>query len=115
MRRRRRRTISEIEAERRPLYARLAELREEAAAAATPPGWVAFLLARIPWMRAGQEGAVELLPSGGGHATIRGWASASFWSMILPDSREQRIEALRALLDLELARSQGEIDDEVKL
>ena len=110
----RRRTISEIEAERRPLYVRLAELREEAAAAATP-GWVAFLLARIPWMRAGQEGAVELPPSGGGYATVRGWASASFWSMLLPDDRERRIEALRALLDLELARSRGEIDDEARL
>ena len=112
----RRRMISEIEAERRPLYVRLAELREEAAAAAaTPPGWVGFLLARIPWMQVGQEGAVELPPSGGGYATFRGWASASFWSMLLPDDRERRIEALRALLDLELARSRGEIDDEARL
>jgi len=109
------RTISEIEAERRPLYARLAELREEAAAAATPPGWVEFLLARIPWIQAGQEGAVELPPSGGGYTTIRGWASMSFWSMTLPDDCAKRIEALRALLDLELARSRGEIDDEAKL
>ena len=109
------RTISEIEAERRPLYARLAELREEAATAATPPGWVSFILARVPWMRMGPEGSVELPPSGGGHATIRGWASVSFWSILLPDDRERRIEALQALLDLELARSRGEIDDEVRL
>ena len=109
------RTIFEIEAERKPLYVRLAELREGAAAVATPPGWVAFLLARVPWMRAGQEGTVELPPSSGGHATIRGWASMSFWSMTLPDDCAKRIEALRALLDLELARSRGEIDDEAKL
>jgi len=109
------RTISEIEAERRPLYARLAELREEAATAATSPGWVEFLLARIPWIQAGPEGSVELPPSGGGHATIRGWASVSFWSILLPDNCERRIEALQALLDLELTRSRGEIGDEVKL
>ena len=109
------RAILEIEAERKPLYTRLAELREEAALAATPLGWVEFLLARIPWMRTGPEGSVELPPSSGGYATIRGWASVSFWSMLLPDDRAKRIEALRALLDLELARSRGEIDDEVKL
>ena len=109
------RTIFEIEAERKPLCARLAELREEAALAATPLGWVEFLLARIPWMRTGPEGSVELPPSGGGYATIRGWASVSFWSMLLPDDRAKRIEALRALLDLELARSRGEIDDEARL
>ena len=109
------RTIFEIEAERKPLYTRLAELREEAALTVTPPGWVAFLLARIPWMRTGPEGSVELPPSSGGYATIRGWASMSFWSMTLPDDCAKRIEALRALLDLELARSRGEIDDEAKL